>query len=87
MKLSPLNLNILLHLYAIAEPMHHPDLIVYTEAKEELIFHGLIRYDHESPNSYSMTKKGIAFVHLILSTPLPQKLDAWIDPRTKEIIE
>ena len=82
MKLSPLKINLLMHIYSIAEPFDHPDAPAYVSAKREFLEHNLIFADHDFPCGYKLTPRGKAFIKMILATPLPEEQLAFIDPRT-----
>jgi hypothetical protein len=83
-QLSPLKINLLLHIYAIAGPFDHPDRPIYEQTKEEFLYHELVVIDTSRKCGYRMTEKGDVFIKMILSTPLPEVLTKFIDPRTGE---
>lgn len=87
MKLTPLKLNLLMHVYAIAEPFNHPDAPAWYSARSELVMNNLIDVSNKSPCGYSLTQRGRAFVKLILSTPMPEYITVYVDPRTTEVIK
>ncbi len=85
LKLTPLKINLLLHIYAIAEPFNHPDRPIYEQAKEEFIHHNLAQRS-EHGCGYKITKRGVAFVNMILATPMPEEVTDYIDPRTGQTV-
>ena len=86
LKLTPLKINLLLHIYSIAAPFTHPDKPIYEMAKEEFIHHSLAeRSDHGC--GYRILPRGVAFVNMILATPLPLESEVFIDPRNGTIVD
>lgn len=73
--MRPIELDILLHFYCIAEPYHRPS-DAYHEVVEQFLEQGLIKSDN-GPSGFVCTEKGNVFVKMILNTPLP----VWADPR------
>lgn len=71
MKLSPLKINLLLHIYAIASPFNHPDDSAYEQAKLEFVLNELAYEDKTSRCGYKLTRKGEILVAGILNTPMP----------------
>ncbi len=70
MKLSPLKVNLLLHIYAIAAPFNHPDAPAYAQAKREFVDNELA-FEIDTPCGYKLTRKGEVLVDAILNTPMP----------------
>lgn len=66
--------------------MHAPEV---HDAFLFLLRSGLVTRDTEAPVShvYQATPRGVAWINMILQTPLPEARSAWADPRTGEIIE
>jgi hypothetical protein len=83
MKLTPLKINLLMHIYSIASPFDHPDAPPYADAKIEMKHEDLITSSptSEHPCGYKVTERGVFFVRMILDTPLPIPNTAWKDPR------
>jgi hypothetical protein len=84
MKLSPLKIELLLHIYCKPVPFDHPPAKAYGDAKEEFFDSGLIAVDDTKPCGFYLTERGKAFIRLILATPLPEPSNNFIDPRTGE---
>ena len=84
--MSPLEINLLLHIYAIAEPFNHPDKPIYERTKAKYLSLGLIEESSEAACGYGLTSRGFAFIKLLLSTPIPeeQTVTVYVDPRTGE---
>lgn len=78
--MSPLKINILLHIYAIAEPLdlrgqaHH-------SALDEFLKNNLIEKITAAPG-YRVTDRGLAMVEALLAVQLP--ICKWIQPPSKE---
>lgn len=70
MKLSPLKINLLLHIYAISAPFNHPDAPAYVEAKKEFVNNELV-YETDTPCGYALTRKGEVLIDSLLNTPMP----------------
>lgn len=83
--LTPLEITMLLHIYAIAEPI--PDVIFPAQKETLRTFErdGLIVVNVESNSGYSVTARGKKLVHMLCNTPYPQPANPqWVDPRTGE---
>ena len=85
--MSPLQINLLLHVYAIAKPFDHPDKPIYQKEKNNFVARKLIKEDPESACGYSMLPRGYALIKMLLNTPLPELTTVFVDPRTKEVIK
>jgi len=70
MELSPLKINLLMHIYAIPGPFDHPDAQAYKQAKKEFVTNE-IAYETDTPCGYKLTRKGEILVDAILNTPMP----------------
>jgi len=70
MKLSPLKINLLMHIYALRSPFDHPNAPAYVLAKKEFVDNELA-YEINDGCGYKLTRKGEIFVDAILSTPMP----------------
>jgi hypothetical protein len=73
--LTPLHIQILLHYYAIAEPYAkdkpaHANSIATITYTQQLVQHGLIYRNEDSPSGYSSTTCGEAFIERLLATPI-----------------
>lgn len=71
MKLSPLKINLLMHIYALRIPFDHPDAPAYREAKNEFIKNEIAYEEETAPCGYKLTRKGEVFVDAIINTPMP----------------
>jgi hypothetical protein len=58
------------------ERLHAPAVI---EAANKFLDAGIFEASNSSSRSYCMTAKGVAFIEMLLNTPLPEM--RWIDPR------
>ena len=85
MKLTPLKIELLLHIYALAEPFDHPNGPAWEEAKHEFLQNVLAVYTPETECGMRLTRKGRMFIKMILATPLP--LESYVDPRTGKELE
>lgn len=78
--MSPLKINILLHIYAIVEPLdlrgqaHHAALNEFLNAN-------LIEKIATAPG-YRVTDRGLAMVEALMAVQLP--ICKWVQPRSKE---
>jgi hypothetical protein len=78
--MTPYELSILMHHYT--SPCRHDNYhtVLYNDIVNRFREDGILNV-----GPVSVTEKGIAFINMILSVPMPEP--AWIDPRTKDIIE
>jgi hypothetical protein len=83
--MSPLEINLILHIYAIAEPFTHPNAPAYAKAKARFLNLDLIKQSECAACGYTLTPKGKAFVQILLSTPIPVEKTVFVDPRTNEV--
>jgi DNA-binding PadR family transcriptional regulator len=84
--MSPSDLEVLIHCHAVAgvHPRFHAPAV--RECIERFRSEGIIEeYSGERRGEFYTTDKGAAWLEIILRTPMP--IEAWIDPRTKEVIE
>jgi len=84
MKLTPLKVNMLMHIFigASTKNFEHP-----AQAEDALVeFEKLKLITAREINScgYRLTELGHAYVKLILTTPLPEAKTCFTDPRTGE---
>lgn len=82
--LTPLQINLLLHYYAIAAPFdpQRDDAPAVRTQLTELLMLGLIDPDAGSPSLYRVTDKGRAHVEALCSLPLPEC--KWTTPPRKQ---
>lgn len=83
--MSPLEIEVLLHIYAIAEPWPRPSE-AYAAAIKKFIVLGVVRADSRSDSGYRTTSRGDAWVTSICATPCPRLKSVFVDPRTDEVI-
>lgn len=81
--MTPLQLTMMLHYYAIAEPYsandwQHANSRAVNEQRQILINDDLIEADETSGSGFRATDRGIAFVEALCATPLPVK--KWVMP-------
>lgn len=74
--MTPLQINMLLHYYAIAEPyavreQEHANSPAVHEQRHILVNWGLIKVDITNPSGFSVTDKGLVYVEAICNIPLP----------------
>lgn len=81
--MTPLQLTMMLHYYAIAEPYalrqpEHAGSAAVRDQRHELVMLELLRPVCGNASGYEVTDKGRAFVDALKSTPLP--VCKWIIP-------
>lgn len=83
MKITPLKLKLILHLYCDpSRPIPNAGFPAVEEALREFAALNLIRWDLTVPNyPYVLTERGLAWIDMLRSTPLPEH--RWGDPRTE----
>lgn len=81
MRLTPNDLEVLLHCYYSPErhPRHHATAVL--GAIEMWIHHGCIEVDGKRTQCYNVTSRGTKFIEMLLETPLPVRVEQWFDPR------
>lgn len=84
--MTVLEIRLLLHVYAVAEPFDHSDMPIYQQTKNKFISLGLIEEDKDMACGYSLLPRGKAFIKMLLTTPLPIESVTFIDPRNHETI-
>lgn len=82
---SPLQISMVLHAYAIAEPMPLPST-EHREQLAELETLGLVTMrDKSAPRGvWQCTEFGNAWVEMLMRTPLPER--RFVDPRTGGVV-
>lgn len=75
-KFTPLHIELMIHYYAVNEPLKQASAPAVISFTADLIELGVIREDKDSGSGYSATDKGSAWVDKICSTPLP--VQQWI---------
>lgn len=80
-KLTPVSIEILLHIYCRWEPLprqHAPATLAALKMFE--------RFDviavEDRPSGYTVTNKGAALVQMLCSSPLPESRAVFFDPRS-----
>jgi hypothetical protein len=79
--MTPYELEILLHYYVSPAPFARITAPAFLGAVGGLIGDDLLQLDE---GGYHVTDKGLAFVRMVLATPLPEQ--EWTDPRTGGVI-
>lgn len=74
--MTPLQIRMLLHYYAIAEPyaiheVDHANSPAVREQLQHLINWGFLTTDLSNPSGYTVTDKGLVYVEAICNIPLP----------------
>lgn len=79
--MSPFEINIILHIYASAEPVgeRYAGCLTAETLKRFVSLDLIDRGDFPK-----ITSKGVAYVEMLMSTPFP--VEKFVDPRTNEII-
>lgn len=71
--MTPLEINVLLHIHCVAEPIEN--LGSHSSAQRDAVTwfktEGLIQSDTESGCAYSLTDRGRAYVQFLMAMPLP----------------
>jgi len=80
--MTPYEIRLLLHIYAIAEPLRECQILGETVVK--FVNLGLIEPDDRGGSDWKTTELGTAFVTMICLTPLPKM--QWVDPRNGQEI-
>ena len=79
-RLTPVAIEALMHYHYNPTPHPKAESTSVKNAVSHLIQNGIIGWD-ENSNTYSTTEKGVIFVEMICTTPLPEQ--KWADPREK----
>lgn len=82
--MTPLQIVMMLHYYAIAEPyaMRQPEHATSPAVKEQrmaLLHSDMLELDN-SPSGYAVTPRGLAYIEALLEVPLPIKKEIWVIP-------
>lgn len=83
MSLSPLKINILLHIYAIAEPIPRVESLAAQSALFEFQKMELIERTDDKFSGYRLLPRGQKLVEMLLNTPYPVEVKSWKDPRSE----
>jgi hypothetical protein len=84
--MSPSDLEVLVYCHARVGVHPRIDAPAVRDAIERFRSAGIIEeYSYPKHREFYTTDKGVAWLEMILRTPMP--IEAWIDPRTKEVIE
>jgi hypothetical protein len=84
--MSPSDLEVLVHCHACVGVHPRIDAPAVRDAIERFRSADIIEEcSHPRRGEFYTTDKGKAWLEIILRTPMPTK--AWIDPRTKDVIE
>lgn len=83
--MTPLQIVMMLHYYAIAEPYAyrdpcHANSEAVRKQRDRLVSFELIEPDPNSRSGYRATERGVAYVEALERTPLPIK--KWVMPLT-----
>jgi hypothetical protein len=81
---TPLEINLILHCLCRADWIENEDAPAVKEELQRLVDIDILT-PYVSPPNYKLTKKGEAFVNLLLSTPFPEAV--FRNPITKKIIK
>lgn len=81
--MTPLQIKMMLHYYAIAEPYSefdsaHASSPAVVEQRAALVCAELLVPDEESPSLYQVTDRGRAYVEALQQVPMPIK--KWVMP-------
>lgn len=81
--MTPLQIRMMLHYYAIAEPYaaddpRHGHSAAVFEQRQSLVDASLIETDEHSGSGYKATDRGVAYVEALCALPLPIK--KWVMP-------
>jgi len=76
--LSPADVRLLMHIYAIPKPPENP----VHDTLDEWVAEGIIEHDPSRGGVFRCTEKGNKWVDMICSTPKP--VSVWCDPREKQ---
>lgn len=82
--MTPYEISLMLHFYAIREPWKETHNDLYHETVEAFLHARLIQKD-EASDIYVTTTKGSAFVSQLMKVEIP--VAAWVDPDTGEFID
>lgn len=77
--MSPIEINIILHIDAMAEP-YSPESDIYNNVISEFLRKGLIYADKNAGTGYRLTGMGGFMVEMLCNTPFPE----FKDPREQE---
>lgn len=81
MTFSPLHIQVILHIYAIAEPLEKsfPMSSVLAEILDFCQHWKIIEKDSVALNGFRILPRGVKWVEMLCETPLP--IQQWVDPR------
>ena len=79
MKFTPLHISLMIHCYAIAEPIPNRGAPAVEEYLRQLTNFGLIKEDDKYASGFTATERGVAWMNMLRSTPLPEL--RYVDPR------
>jgi hypothetical protein len=83
--MSPSDLEVLIHCHAIAGIHPRADAPAVRDVLERFRSNDIIEEcSGDRRGEFYTTERGKAWLEMILRTPMP--VEAWIDPRTKEVI-
>lgn len=81
--MSPHDINVLLHHYAVRAPWPNGDTPAYQGSVRWMVNAELL---HDGPDGWlATTERGNALVSMLCATPLPQA--SFIDPRDGRVVE
>jgi hypothetical protein len=81
-RLSPAYISVLLHCYCRCDEIPNRNAPVIVDALREFIEYGLIVAGGQCDHGFEVTPKGRALVQMLCSTPLPDEINGFQDPRT-----
>lgn len=80
MKVTLLHISLMIHYYALAEPVPNETAPAVIACTTQLLENGLIYVEPTSRSGYRATEKGTVWIQMLKSTPLP--VPSYKDPRT-----
>ncbi len=87
--MSPIKLGILMHYYCFPSEYPFQNSKAESDAVIYLLNEGLL-IELEKPTEYNamykITKRGLMYMEMITSLPLPQSKTVWVNPLTNEVV-
>lgn len=81
MKRTPNLLEVLLHYHVSPDPHPRIDAPAVQGAIDAMLHEGILQSDLSRDSQYALTERGEVWLKMLLDTPLPIRLEVWVDPR------
>ena len=81
MRLTPNDIEVLIHCHCHPEPHPRLNAPAVSDAIQRFLRQGLIETVEDSNNTWATTERGRVLIDMLCETPLPEQ--RWFDPRTE----